>query len=406
MKKVYKILFIALIALFCVLCSEASAKVKEDASLFTSDTYVIGSTKFDSGFIVTASRAATAGADEAIIQRDFYGNMEFESSEIKTYYYCATDNTWSEVKENGGGLRDLTETEVNELEESLNIFFVNNIEKRIEITFEGTIDENSITPNAPISGKATVQNNVISVPATWLGGFSFTSEGIEVNVELANSNGEEIEELENPVITISSVAKIGTTGYETLEEAIKVANEEDTVTLIQNVELSTAVEVSKKVTIDLNGYNLTMPEDTAGDGVFHVVANGDLTINGEGIVDGTGNNDWNIVIFAEGGKVTINGGTYTNANIKDSEDDHFDVIYAKAGGSVEINGGRFEGKTPAWLLNLHDGTRNESEIVVKGGTFVGFNPADNKAEGEGTNFVAEGYKVTVENDIYTVSKAN
>ena len=40
------------------------------------------------------------------------------------------------------------------------------------------------------------------------------------------------------------------------------------------------------------------------------------------------------------------------------------------------------------------------EIIVKGGTFVNFNPADNTAEGAHTNFVAEGYKVVTE--AYTV----
>ena len=32
-----------------------------------------------------------------------------------------------------------------------------------------------------------------------------------------------------------------------------------------------------------------------------------------------------------------------------------------------------------------------------GGTFVNFNPADCQAEGEHTNFVADGYKVVSEN---------
>ena len=27
---------------------------------------------------------------------------------IKTYYYCALDNSWSEVQENGNGLKELT----------------------------------------------------------------------------------------------------------------------------------------------------------------------------------------------------------------------------------------------------------------------------------------------------------
>ena len=37
-----------------------------------------------------------------------------------------------------------------------------------------------------------------------------------------------------------------------------------------------------------------------------------------------------------------------------------------------------------------------AKIIVKGGTFVNFDPSNNSAEGAGTNFVADGYKVTSE----------
>ena len=37
-----------------------------------------------------------------------------------------------------------------------------------------------------------------------------------------------------------------------------------------------------------------------------------------------------------------------------------------------------------------------AKVIIKGGTFINFNPANCKAEGEGTNFVADGYKVTSE----------
>ena len=43
--------------------------------------------------------------------------------------------------------------------------------------------------------------------------------------------------------------------------------------------------------------------------------------------------------------------------------------------------------------NYKNGT---ADIIVKGGTFVNFDPSDNAAEGAGTNFVAKGYKVVSE----------
>ena len=51
-----------------------------------------------------------------------------------------------------------------------------------------------------------------------------------------------------------------------------------------------------------------------------------------------------------------------------------------------------------FLLNCIDANykNGTAKIIVKGGTFVNFDPSNNAAEGEGTNFVAEGYKVVSE----------
>lgn len=53
-----------------------------------------------------------------------------------------------------------------------------------------------------------------------------------------------------------------------------------------------------------------------------------------------------------------------------------------------------EGDPYRFLLNCYDSNRQagKASIVVTGGTFENFNPADNAAEGAGTNFVDEGYK--------------
>ena len=172
-----------------------AATIKEDASLFNEDVYIIGSTKFGSDYIITASRAAIAGANELLMQRDVYGNFNFDSNDIKTYYYCALDNTWSEIKENGSGLKELTSTEVEQLTRNLNLFFVNNKEKTFEIPFDGVIDENSLSVYGfghkelePINGK-------LFVPASWFNGFTFTSNGINIEMILGSidNNGQIIE---------------------------------------------------------------------------------------------------------------------------------------------------------------------------------------------------------------------
>ena len=186
-KKIALSLAIAIIA--TITFNVQAATIKEDASLFNGDVYVIGSTKFDSDFIITASRAAVAGANEALIQQNVYGNNNFKSSDIKTYYYCALDKSWSEVQENSSGLRELTTTEVQKLTQDLNLFFVNNKEKTIEVPFTGTVDENSIISYG-MSGEAVVSSDKIVVPATWLNGFEFTSNGILVGVKLGTIDSE------------------------------------------------------------------------------------------------------------------------------------------------------------------------------------------------------------------------
>lgn len=49
-------------------------------------------------------------------------------------------------------------------------------------------------------------------------------------------------------------------------------------------------------------------------------------------------------------------------------------------------------------LNCYDANRKSgaAKIIVTGGTFVNFAPSNCKAEGENTNFVADGYKVVTE----------
>lgn len=187
------------------------------------------------------------------------------------------------------------------------------------------------------------------------------------------------------------VAQIGDTKYATLAQAVAVGGN---ITLLKDVQLDAAIEVSNTVVIDLAGFDISMTEkDTSGDGVFHVVSGGALTIGGEGTVSGTsGGNNYDMAIWADGGDVVINGGTYTNVGA--GSDDHYDLIYAKNGGTVTINGGTFECQTPDWILNLKD--KSTSFIVVKGGTFVGFNPAEaytEPAPSRPISYVASGYHV-------------
>lgn len=195
---------------------------------------------------------------------------------------------------------------------------------------------------------------------------------------------------------------------EEVEESVKVSTAEELTEILSaggdvkieaNIDAPTAIAVKADTTLDLNGKEITISEDIVGDGVFKVV-NGTLTIEGEGVINGVGKNDWNMGVWAtDNGKVVINSGLITNIGATANEDpSHFDLIYASGNGQIEINGGEFKCETPAWTLNIKNKDRATASIVVKGGKFHGFDPSNSKAEGEGTNFVAPGYKVVEESE--------
>lgn len=177
-----------------------------------------------------------------------------------------------------------------------------------------------------------------------------------------------------------------------------------TVTLAENYSVdskSKGVTLGVGVTsvLNLNGKKFSN-ENAVTDNKAALQVHGDLTINGEGEVYCAGGAVNNAIIVEQGGHLVINGGTYNvgKANSGKSNATIFVMGPDKYGrnGSVEINGGVFMAEagsdgTP-FVLNQHDDITGNC-FSVKGGTFVGFNPASvNEAHGAITSFVAEGYK--------------
>ncbi len=207
-------------------------------------------------------------------------------------------------------------------------------------------------------------------------------------------------------------ASIGTTAYATLSEALEDATDGATITILNNIATDAAFQITKKVTIDLNGKTIaTTQADTEGNGVFWVQGGGELTLEDSseaktGTVDGNGGSAYKMAIWADGGQVVINGGNYVNEN--DGTDNQYDLIYVKNGGEVVINGGTFKCQTPRWTLNSNN--TNTGRFVVTGGKFYQYNPTDfDTDEPTATTWCAENTAVieTTENEVkvYTVVPA-
>ena len=124
-------------------------------------------------------------------------------------------------------------------------------------------------------------------------------------------------------------------------------------------------------------------------------AMGNLTITGGTFA--AKENDCYVMDVRNGGYLTIEDGKFIG---------NVDAIYVEKGTAVieggffdiqqKLNGSTLEAQYKT-LLNCNDANykAGKAKIIVKGGTFVNFDPSNNP-EGEGTSFVADGYKVVSE----------
>ena len=170
-----------------------------------------------------------------------------------------------------------------------------------------------------------------------------------------------------------------------------------------------SVEAGKEVTLDLNGKTISntadlwdVPNKFANNWSLLSVKGGTLTIKGAGTLQAK-ENDCYAVDVQDGGTVIIEDGTYVG---------NIHAVYVQKG-TAEIKGGKYSiqqtypdaAKAYEFVLNCYDANRaaGTAKVLVSGGEFVKFNPADCQAEGLHTNFVADGYiSVEAEAGVWTV----
>lgn len=199
-----------------------------------------------------------------------------------------------------------------------------------------------------------------------------------------------------------AVAQIGDNKYTTLQDAFQAATKGDTVKLLTDVHTNgtdsgkARLTIGKPITLDLNEHTIYSPDDMGNNNTnfvaLYVAADTTLKATTGGI--DTGRNG-GYAINVKDAKLTIDGGKYYGGGTA--------VQVQK--GELTINNGYFDAEAFSgsygynFIINCidsayKDGTAN---VAIKGGYFAHFDPANNKAEGAGTNFVADGY-VSVTSD--------
>ena len=201
------------------------------------------------------------------------------------------------------------------------------------------------------------------------------------------------------------VAKIGDMPYATLQGAINAASDNATIVLQDDVVLDTCITISKTITLDLAGNTISNTKAVWNNegkiwSLVRVEGNGNLTLTGDGTLRAL-EDDCYAVDIVDGGQCTIENGTYVG---------NIHAVYV-FNGSLVVNGGTFSvqqkystERPDEYVLNCYDANyKNKSaSITVTGGTFANFDPSNCYAEGEGTNFCADGYVSVQDGEQYVV----
>ena len=201
-----------------------------------------------------------------------------------------------------------------------------------------------------------------------------------------------------------AVAQIDDNKYTTLQDAFQAATKGDTVKLLTDVHTDgtdsygACLTIRVPITLDLNEHTIYSPDDMGNNNknfvALYVAADTTLKATTGGI--DTGKNGGYAINVYKGAKLTIDGGKYYGGGTA--------VQVQK--GELTINNGYFDAEAfddPVYgynfIINCIDKAYKDKDakVAIQGGYFAHFDPSNNKAEGAGTNFVADGY-VSVTSD--------
>ena len=199
-----------------------------------------------------------------------------------------------------------------------------------------------------------------------------------------------------------AVAQIDDNKYTTLQDAFKAATKGDTVKLLTDVHTDgtnsrdARLTIRVPITLDLNEHTIYSPDNMGNNDInfvaLYVAADTTLKATTGGI--DTGRNG-GYAINVKDAKLTIDGGKYYGGGTA--------VQVQK--GELTINNGYFDAEAFSgsygynFIINCIDSAYKDgtAKVAIQGGYFAHFDPFNNKAEGAGTNFVADGY-VSVTSD--------
>ena len=176
------------------------------------------------------------------------------------------------------------------------------------------------------------------------GGVSFNTNGKNYTGAVTAADGYAVLNNDGIYTTAVAVAKIGDVMYATLEAAIAAAQAGETVTIVKDIKLAAAVQIGKKVALDLSTFTVTAAENSHA---FELLAGCQLTVNADATNPGH-------IVCGEGKRCLFT-----------------DNAVSAGAKSVVINGGVFDGvcEFNPWGSG-HSGEKAAAlDLVINGGLF-------------------------------------
>ncbi len=351
--------------LFCIIPTVNAATIIETTTEDAYDTIennsiIVGVTKFESGEVLTAGKVALATYNYMLVNS---GETNIEVPKI--YYYL--EDAWYEIDDEN----DTTLLEDTSLVDELDIYFVNNEEKMLEIPVKYTLKEGKTlafeSDNNSKDAEIKYENEIIHVPASVN----------EVKVLLKDINTSEELEIEtwtkehkNDTTFVSSALTYAPTleklqatyefdYYNSIESAFKsltdgsgeasntdkengsvgIYTDEDgklNVVLLEDVSIDTRITPTVNMTINLGGNTLICTEkiaiDTDKTSPANIIIDARLDGSGIEVSSGVVGNTARAIQAKTGSSVTVLGGTY----IGSSNGANGSTIYAASGASITV----------------------------------------------------------------------
>ena len=219
---------------------------------------------------------------------------------------------------------------------------------------------------------------------------------------------------------VTQCERYATCNHEVKTEAsatVTVSNEADLRAVLaagHNVKLANDITLTEgcikltnagaNIEIDMNEKTLTNNKVRVNDvvDVLWVANELKVTITGNGSMQALGTEAGKttcVISATDGAIINIESGSFYSEGCT--------TIYATRGGKINISGGHYEAADSSFLIDINEGEANENygTIVITGGQFVDFNPANHTNDKPvSTNKILDGYHAIESEGVYTVDE--